>query len=196
MSYTAIKQTEVYKFAELSESSQDAAIQRLWDINADDEYWYESTIEDAKTIGALMGIHIANVRFRGFSSQGDGACFEGSFRYATGSVKAVRDYTGGTDPALESIALALQRAQSAAFYTVTGAIRQRGRYQHSGCTEINLDHERGALLDEDIRDALRSFMDWIYGQLEKEYDYQTSRERIIETIDANDYEFTENGELY
>jgi hypothetical protein len=31
--------------------------------------------------------------------------------------------------------------------------------------------------------------------LQKEYDYQTSEEAIIETIEANDYEFTEEGEL-
>jgi hypothetical protein len=31
--------------------------------------------------------------------------------------------------------------------------------------------------------------------LSKEYDYQTSEEAIIETIKANDYDFTENGNL-
>jgi hypothetical protein len=31
--------------------------------------------------------------------------------------------------------------------------------------------------------------------LSKEYDYLTSRESIIETIEANEYEFDENGNI-
>jgi len=31
--------------------------------------------------------------------------------------------------------------------------------------------------------------------LQKEYEYQMSDEAIIETIEANEYEFTENGKL-
>jgi predicted transcriptional regulator len=31
--------------------------------------------------------------------------------------------------------------------------------------------------------------------LQKEYEYLTSEEAIIETIEANEYEFTEKGEM-
>jgi len=32
--------------------------------------------------------------------------------------------------------------------------------------------------------------------LQKEYEYETSEEAIVETIKANEYEFTEDGNLY
>ncbi len=41
--------------------------------------------------------------------------------------------------------------------------------------------------------ALRDFADWIYSQLEKEYEYQMSNECVDENIRANEYEFTEEG---
>ena len=34
---------------------------------------------------------------------------------------------------------------------------------------------------------------WLYKTLEAEYDYMTSEAAIIETIEANEYEFDENG---
>ena len=39
-------------------------------------------------------------------------------------------------------------------------------------------------------------MGWIYKQLENEYAYQTSEDAILETIKANDYEFTSDGKLF
>lgn len=44
------KSYNVYKFNELSEESQQKAIENLYDINVDYDWW-ESTHEDAKTIG-------------------------------------------------------------------------------------------------------------------------------------------------
>jgi hypothetical protein len=52
------------------------------------------------------------------------------------------------------------------------------------------------LHDEELAEALRAFMKWIYRQLEREYDYLTSDEAIAESIIANEYEFTEEGERY
>ena len=43
--------------------------------------------------------------------------------------------------------------------------------------------------------ALRSFEHWALTLLRREYDYFTSEEAIIETIEANEYEFDENGNL-
>ena len=46
--------------------------------------WYESTFDDAKAIGALMGMDIDGIYFSGFCSQGDGACFEAGLSYRKG----------------------------------------------------------------------------------------------------------------
>lgn len=67
---------------------------------------------------------------------------------------------------------------------------------HSGCTSFNIGNDGRELgdVEDDLIQLLRDFMDWIYKQLETEYDYKTSREQIIETIKANDYEFDEDGD--
>jgi hypothetical protein len=46
-----------------------------------------------------------------------------------------------------------------------------------------------------VTDFLRSLAEDYRIMLQREYEYLTSREAIIETIEANDYEFTEDGEL-
>jgi hypothetical protein len=42
---------------------------------------------------------------------------------------------------------------------------------------------------------MRDFADWIYRQLESEYDYANSDESVDENILCNEYEFDENGKL-
>jgi hypothetical protein len=49
---------------------------------------------------------------------------------------------------------------------------------------------------EDIdANFLRSLLEDYRIMLQKEYEYLTSEETIIETIEANEYEFTEKGEM-
>ena len=42
---------------------------------------------------------------------------------------------------------------------------------------------------------MRDFAQWIYDGLEAEYEYRQSDEVIDEAMIANEYEFTEDGEL-
>jgi hypothetical protein len=50
--------------------------------------------------------------------------------------------------------------------------------------------------ERDITAALRRYMDWIYRQLESEHDYQRSNEYVDDCIEANDYDFYENGKRF
>lgn len=45
------------------------------DWNVDDSHWYEFTIDDFTEVAKNFGFDIHDVRFSGFSSQGDGASF-------------------------------------------------------------------------------------------------------------------------
>jgi hypothetical protein len=58
-------------------------------------------------------------------------------------------------------------------------------------SEIQEEHGKARLIN-----AARAFMDWIYSQLKKEYEYQTSDETVAENIEANGYEFTEAGKRF
>jgi hypothetical protein len=49
-------------------------------------------------------------------------------------------------------------------------------------------------LEEDLDNWRKSLCAQIYKELEAEYDYQTTSKAILETLEANDYEFDEDGD--
>jgi hypothetical protein len=201
MSRIDVVKTEVFKFDELSDEGKKKGVENLYDINVSDFEWWDCTYEDATEIAALMGIEISEIYFSGFSSQGDGACFECSYSYQKGGVKAVKDYAP-IDKELHQIAARLQAIQRKNFYKVGAEIKHSGSYYHENCTDIQVwsnNEAMGGANDEayyGTKEALKDFMKWIYRQLERQYDYLTSEEAIVETIEANDYEFTAEGKLY
>ena len=192
----------VYQFNELSDEAKDKAIENYRQDGFDYEWW-NYIFEDAKRMGALMGITVDNIYFSGFSSQGDGACFEGSYEYQKGSVKAIREETGDSDKDLTAIAKGLQAEQRRNFYGLSASVKQRGHYNHEFCTEIDVQDNRDNApwqasdeVEEAFKDLLRDFMRWIYRSLSREWDYMNSDEQITEMIEANEYEFLENGRMY
>lgn len=185
-------ETKVYTFDELSEEAKEKV--REWFITNDDfSYHAETVIDDAKQIGALMGIDIKRVFYSGFYSQGDGACFEGDYSYKKGSVKAVKEYAP-LDKELHKIVEAIAKLQRQNFYRLTATVKQRGYYMHERCTEISVT-DCDNKTEQALAELLRDYMQWIYSQLEKENEYQSSEEVVDENIKANEYEFTEEGEI-
>ena len=202
-------ETTVYKFAELSDKAKEKARDWYRQGCCDDSSWYESVYEDAATIADIIGIDLRQraaklmgggtrmepaIYFSGFSSQGDGACFEGTYRYRKGSVKAIKAHAP-QDAELHRIAEELYAMQRRARFSITAQISHRGHYNHSGCMSIDVDQDMsGDIPTGDIEQCMRDFADWIYKQLETEYDYQNSDEQVDDAITANEYEFDEEGE--
>ncbi len=194
---------KVYPFAELSALGKEKAIHKFRENNLDYEWW-EHVYVDAKEVGTLMGISIDKIYFSGFCSQGDGACFEGHYSHSLGSTKKIIAYAP-EDTTLHEISRALSILQKPYFYQLEATIVQKGQYSHENCTEIgvtgNWEHgEYGytkgfSEVYEAIGETLRDFMKWIYKRLESTYDYLQSAESIEETIEANEYRFTEDGEI-
>lgn len=192
-------EVNTYSFSELSDDIKEAVINNFRDISTDYYDWYEDTIYDAKEIGKLIGIDIDKIYFSGFSSQGDGACFEGSYCYEKQSVKKIKEYAP-LDKELHEIAKNLADIQKKYFYSLSANVAQRGHYMHENCTYIIVNddfNEREANTEaaDGIAEFLRDFMRWIYKQLEIEYEWLTSDDTIVETINANEYMFTSDGEL-
>jgi hypothetical protein len=183
-----------YSFEELSEEAQQTAIEGLYEINVDFEDWSECILDDAREIGKLIGINIKNIYFSGFWSQGDGACFEGYYKYKIGGLKALKEYAP-LDKELHRIAKGLQDLQRPHFYRLSATIKQSGHYYHEGCTLIDAGYEVDWDTSDALGELLRDFMRWIYKQLQDEYDYQTERTQIEDTILANDYQFNKEGKL-
>lgn len=198
---TIIKKTKVFKFCELSQDAKETVIETFSDINTDYQWW-DFLFEDFKTVGEILGIEINEIYFSGFWSQGDGACFEGNYSYKKDCIKKIKEYAP-TDTELHSIATALFQIQRPYFYRLTANIKHSGHYYHEYCTAIdvyqqdNTDYGNVSSNDvEAIEDLLRDFMRWMYQQLEKEYNWLTTKEQIISTIESNNYEFTEDGQQY
>jgi hypothetical protein len=199
----------VYQFDELSDAAKETAREWFRTASADDEFW-EATYADADSIAKLMGIEIDQkpvqtmggttryepaIFFTGFSSQGDGACFEGRYSYAKGGAAKVRTHAP-VDEKLHAIADGLQAVQKAHGYKLYAKVKQSGHYSHSGCTDIEVMKGDDCAPDEaetEVKRLLRAFMDWIYRQLETEYEYQNEDEQVDENIRANEYEFEADG---
>ena len=191
-------ETTAYHFDELSDDAKEKA--RDWYrqfVFSESQDW-EHVYEDAKECGRLIGIEVDKIYFSGFCSQGDGASFEGSYKYQNGAAKSIRQHAP-QDTELHRIADQLQEVQKRHFYRLMAYCQHQGHYQHSGCMSVDVEDSEDQYEDigdaeDEITDLLRSFADWIYSQLEKEYDYQMSDESVDENIRCNGYEFTEAGE--
>ena len=116
-----IVETTVYLIHELPDTDREAA--RSWyREHCLNHYWYEYVFDDFETICGILGIalgtspvHLHNgktrdaphIYFRGFWSQGDGACFAGAYAYASNAKHAIRTHAP-KDAELHRIADALQ----------------------------------------------------------------------------------------
>jgi hypothetical protein len=222
MPTTATVEKVNHKFAELDEQAKGRA--RSWYRDGQLDYeWWDSIYDDAIRMAAAIGIDIGysvrpgghreyNIWFSGFSSQGDGACWEGRYRYKKGALKALKAEAPASykNPAtgylvevpsnqeLHRIAKALQEVQRRHFYKLVATSVHSGRYNHSGCMSVDVEHDEERYRDvggaeEEVTTLLRDFADWIYNRLEEEHDWLTSDEQVEESLAANDYTFDVDG---
>ena len=192
----------IYKFDELDDDAKEVA--RDWWRNGGLDYeWWDHIVDDAKRVGALIGFEIDKVYFSGFYSQGDGACFEGTYRYSSGwKAKLKAEIGGETLEEMLTLGEELQAIQRLCYYKLEASSRHSGFYYHERSMDISLDMSEcpeSSYADqepyEEIRDAFASFAQWIYSSLEAEYEWLNSDEQVDESIRTSDYEFYENGEI-
>jgi hypothetical protein len=210
-----IVETTVFHLGELSEKARETA--RAWYRGAascDD--WLECVFDDFEAVCAILGVRLKTrsvrlfgggtrqkpcIWFSGFASQGDGASFQGAYRFATGARKAIRAHAP-EDSELHRIADALQEIQRRNFYQLHADVNQRGRGCHEYSMTISVERnsptnqEMTADAEDTGPEARRDLARWLYRQLEREYDYQTSDEVTDEAILANEYTFTGDGRRF
>jgi hypothetical protein len=185
--------TYLYKFDELAERAKARAIEDFRVHNLEDYDWSEGVKDEAKHIGSLMGIEIDNVYFSGFYSQGDGACFTGTYAFKNNSVGNVTQYAPRSDD-LHAIAEELYNMQEMHHFKIVSRVSHRGRYYYAASTVIETEGLKHAFSDP-VAHILRRFMDWIYRELKQEYEYLQSDGSITEILIANGYEFDKDGFL-
>ena len=213
MPQVRVTETTVFKFDELTDQAKEKAREWWRDCQAQDNDT-SCTFEDAATCAEILGIDLRTrsvkfmgggtrmepcIYYSGFWSQGDGACFEGSYQYAKGAAKKIRSHAP-QDTELHRIADELQKIQRKYFYAVRAWMKHRGHYSHSGCMEVSVTAERDNTpsieeAEEGVTQLMRDFADWIYDQLKKEWEWVNADEQVDESIRANEYEFSEDGAI-
>jgi hypothetical protein len=210
-----IIETTVYRLSELSNDAKDTARGWYRETTLDDD-WHEFVYDDFEAICAFLGVRLKTntvrlfgggtrqkprVYFSGFSSQGDGACFEAAYSYKKNSARNIRGHAP-KDAELHRIADVLQAIQRRNFYQLRADAVHRGRYYHEYCMTISVERDSPTYQDvtgdaEDaVAEALRDLARWLYRQLEREYEYQTSDMAVDEAIGANEYTFTASGSRF
>lgn len=207
--------TTVYTADELSGPAKQAA--REWYLRELPQDWHEPVYEDFSTICALLGIELGQRRhklynghcleepciyFRGFSSQGDGACFEGHYAYARGARQAIRAHAP-LDTTLHDIVDELQALQRPWFYRVSARITHRGPYYHEYTMHLDAQVARDPYpealdthTEERLAELMRRLARWLYRHLEDTYWDETSDEALDDALSAGEFTFTEHGERF
>jgi hypothetical protein len=210
-----IVETTVYQLGELSVEAREKA--RAWfreSMDTDD--WYEFVYEDFEAICAILGVRLKTravrlygggtgqrpcVYFRGFWSQGDGACFDAFYSHAKDAPHRIRAHAP-QDGELHRIADALQAVQKRNFYQLHADASHRGYYYHEYCMALSVERDRptcqgmSADAEEAVTEALRNLTRWLYRQLELEYEYHISDAVVDEAIIANGFTFTNSGRRF
>ena len=179
----------LYQFDELSGDAKQHALEKLWGINTDHDWW-ECVCDIIQKAGECLGIACTVSDFDLDRGAHVGLC--GGYSYRKDWRAALRaEFGGDTLAELERLGARLQAVQKRMFWSGYATL-ESGRYG----TRYSADADHGGQHDIDgLIDGLREFEHWALTLLRREYDYWTSEEAIIETIEANAYEFDENGNL-
>jgi hypothetical protein len=191
-------QVNLYTYEELSDAAKAKA--RDWYSACDA---FDPEMEPYETAARILGIDFAkgryntssDIRWAGFSSQGDGASFVGLYRYSAEAAQAIRAEFP-QDDTLHSIADTLAEIQARYSAPLKAEISQRGHYVHSRTMQLE-EYTPDDMTDDDVELLLvtmRRFANWIYICLEDDYNAQHEDEYIAEAIIANEFEFRIDGE--
>lgn len=185
-------------------------------INVDYEWW-DSVYDDFHTICGILGIELDEHEpsFSGFWCQGDGASWRGTYsgvrvKFADGHMARVYTYEEACtkirehapkDETLHKIADTLCYLNRTYGAVVAHVYRPSAHYVHSNTMCIDewsyyfdadhadeVDPDLAALIEETLITQFRALADWLYATLEKEHEYLTSDEAVVETLDANEIE--------
>jgi hypothetical protein len=215
-------EVEVYKWEELSQTAKDRA--RDWYIEGMDYEWWEGVYESVKEDGYELGFCIDDIRFSGFWSQGDGASWTGQVDVRQWLEKHGPDSIGVSAWCAliqeDVVSKHIQVTQSGhyshhetmGFANVEDHTDEFTDDWQMELTSIFKGMEVQHLFDiivtddtcpyknvDDLTTAIaisaKDYAKDIYVRLREEYEYLCSEEMMIDHFEANDYHFTNEGEL-
>lgn len=163
----------LYSFDELNEDAKQKAIEKLYNINVDLDWW-ESTYEDAVNIG---------LKIKEFDI--DRASF------VRGEFINSANFTAN--------AIMKEHGKDCETYKTASTFIQAGEDIVTNAKEQGKDGDEEYWFEDEIEEIEEEFLKSLCEDyriiLQKEYEYLTGKEAIIETIQANEYNFTSDGIL-
>ncbi len=168
----ALLTKKVYEFGELPEDIQGKILEKFADINVDFEWW-DSMYEDAKNV--LLKLDSFDLdRNRNATGEFIEDAEDTANKIIAEHGETCETYTTATNYLAERAELVMKYSTGIQSDTVSEDF-------DSECEDIDAEFLRSILEDYSIN-------------LQKEYEYLTGEQAIIETIKANEYQFAEDGE--
>ncbi len=169
--------TKVYQFNELSDEAKEKAIERFADINVDHDWW-ECTYEDAATV---------NLKLTEFDIDRSSYCKGQFIENAEDTANAIVKHHGESCETHKTAINYLDEIDQ--LWVKWPEKLDDEDYDEN---EAERENQQQMLADEFLKDILEDYRI----MLQKEYEYLTSEEAIVETITINEYDFTEDGKLF
>lgn len=197
---TAIKKTKVYKFDELPEDGKEKAIENLYDINVDYEEWYEDDGLLDLSKEEIKNSKIKMSEYKNLIFNWDKLYFSIDREWY---IQFIGLETTNDDLLRKFLRIPKPLWDNCHWYFDEDPGRETNSGICSSRIVIEPDYEDGKeftakqqeiidnaeeIMNDKISEALKIISD--------NYDYLTSRKSIINTIKANDYEFSVDGKIY
>ena len=198
------KTIDLYEVSDLKLPGNEKLLQEV--LSKHREYfvtddWYESTKNELFDYLDLIGFENIDIRFSGFSNQGDGARFTGELDrdylekylrvgYESKLLKACDTFYQRLLDVPKGFNVYIKKIQSAPYCY----------YAHEYTTEINIEDEYGDYVEDEslihcLKEDYRNLCKTYYRQLEEDYFTLTSDEYILEMFEEENAVFTESGDL-
>lgn len=160
-------ETKVYKWEELTDEQKEKALSKLYDLNTEYDWW-DGVYDDAENVG---------IKITSFDLDRN--------RHAEG------DFTQSAVDVARAI-VAVHGEQCETYKTAKAFLDEYPEEPNEDSDEYPAWENA---VEEHEEEFKRSIIEDYLIMLQNEYEYLSSEEAIIETIEANEYEFDENGNI-
>jgi hypothetical protein len=192
--------------------TKDELIEEYRHFNVEHLDWWDAVYDGFKEDMAEKHIHVGQMQFSGFWSQGDGASFTGyvsdnakfleahglteTYPYLTKLLRLGGDFTLRIERTghryVHENTVAAELSYTDMFHNVLLSDGDlRGAVVSQWDTELDAEY---AALASEVDTIIRDYCRDLYRSLNDEYDYLTSDEAVWEAIEANDLDVIEDEE--
>lgn len=207
---TVTKEITVYSIDDVLSMPElkEKVFENYHDFNVDFGDWHDFILENWKVKLESCGFYQPKIGYSGFWSQGDGA----SFTCYRVDIPLFLDNFGDEIDLTEkqkNLLLALMKDYEVFSFDVK---RRSHHYYHEKTVFVGSEdclynfsgysrlytflYSTMKKIEDAIAEKVIDFSRQIYRELEKEYYYLTSETAVFESLQANGYEFTEDGKIF